>query len=90
MIDKYAARIWRDKIRDVLNNVWDPIGGCPADEYDTYMGKLASMIRSRASDAEILAYLEWAEVEYIGLGPPFNRERGERVVKALRDLGPAP
>ena len=37
-VDKYAARQWREKLRNVLNTVWDPIGGCPPDEYDEYLG----------------------------------------------------
>jgi hypothetical protein len=38
-LDQYAAREWRIRLRGVLNTVWDPIGGCPADESDTYAGK---------------------------------------------------
>jgi len=89
-IDKRASRIWRSQIREVLNRDWDPIGGCPEDEYDAYMGKIASMIRDNASDDELLAYLEWAEVEHIGRGQPFDRQRGLKVIAALRTLGPAP
>ena len=89
-IDKYASRVWRGRIREILNRDWDPIGGCPEDEYDSYMGRIASMIRTGLSDADLLAYLEWAEVEHMGLGGPFNRDRGLRVVAALRGLGSAP
>jgi len=77
------------KIREILNRDWDPIGGCPDDEYEGYAGKLASMIRSGASDNEMLAYLKWAEVEHMGFGR-FDLERGKRVLKGLRALGPAP
>jgi hypothetical protein len=90
MIDKHASRAWRMKIRDIVNRDWDPIGGCPDDEYDGYVGKLASMIRDGASDDEMLAYLKWAEVEHMGLGEPFDHQRGMRVLRALRALGPAP
>jgi len=88
-IDKTASREWRSRIREVLNRDWDPIGDCPPDEYDSYMGKLAVMIRENVSDAELMAYLEWAEVENMGLGQ-FDRERGTKVVAALRKLGPPP
>lgn len=44
-IDKKEARNWHRKIRDVLNRDWDPIGGCPDDEYESYAGKIAAMIR---------------------------------------------
>jgi hypothetical protein len=88
-IAKYASREWRRRIRDVLNREWDPIGGCPEDEYDTYAGKLAAMIRDKASDEDLTRYLEWAEAEHMGFGK-FNSERGRKVVQSLRNLGPAP
>lgn len=89
-INKHASRIWRSRIREILNLDWDPIGGCPEDEYDTYVGKLAAMMREHATDEQLLGYLKWAEVEHIGLGHPFDRERGMKVVAALRALGPPP
>jgi hypothetical protein len=89
-IDKHSSRIWRGRIREILNRDWDPIGGCPEDEYNAYVGKIAAMIHNNATDNELLAYLEWAEVEYIGLAPPFNHERGKKVVAASRGLGPPP
>lgn len=33
-IDKQASRLWRRRIREVLNPNWDPIDGCPEDEYE--------------------------------------------------------
>jgi len=91
-IDKHASRVWRSRLREVLNKDWDPIGGCPEDEYDGYMGKIASMLRDSASDEEILAYFKWAEVENMGLGPEgqFNRDRILSVIVALRKIGPPP
>ena len=86
-MDKKAARHWQEQIRDVLNREWDPIGGCPEDEYYTYADRLTSMLHRGASDDELLQYLEWAEVEDIGLGSRFDAERGRRVVAALRALG---
>ena len=74
-----------------LSAVVPKIGAsCPEDEYNAYLGKIAAMIRNNATDDELLAYLEWAEVEYIELAPPFNHERGKKVVAALRGLGPPP
>ncbi len=66
-IDKEVSRRWRRRIRDVLNTTWDPIGGCPEDEYDTYVGKVAAMIREGTTDAELVAYLRWVELEYMGI-----------------------
>lgn len=91
-IDKHASRVWRSRLRKVLNKDWDPIGGCPEDEYDGYMGKIASMLRDNASDEEMLAYFKWAEVENMGLGSEdqFNRDRILGVIAALRKVGPPP
>lgn len=51
-IDKHALRAWLGRLRDVLNHDWDPIGGCPPDEYDSYMGKIAAMLRGNANRAK--------------------------------------
>lgn len=86
-INKAGIRSWLRAIRATLNQEWAPIEDCPEDEYDTYADKLASMIIHGAEDNELMRYLESAEVEYIGLGPSFDLERGHRVVAALRLLG---
>ena len=89
-MDKYAAREWRARLRDVLNTIWDPIKGCPPDEYDTYNGKIATMVREGASDADLVQYLRWAETENIGLvqnTTPSDDDRRLRTVKAVRELG---
>jgi hypothetical protein len=87
MIDKKVVGLWLRQINDVLNREWDPIGGCPEDEYEAYAGKIAALIRDAASDEKLMSYLEWAEVENMGLGKPFDRERGRKVIAALRQLG---
>ena len=87
-MDRKAARKWLRDVREVLNREWAPIpADVPDDEYESYAGKLAAMLRDKATDGELLDYLAWAEVEHIGLGPPFDRARGEQVVAALRRLG---
>jgi hypothetical protein len=86
-IDKHASRIWRGRIRDILNKDWDPIGGCPADEYDGYVGKVAAMMRDDATDDQLTEYLRWAEAVHMGLGQ-FDTERARRVIALLRALGP--
>lgn len=84
---------WLDGARTILNQQWDPIGlhhMCGlADEYDEFRNLLAVLIRAGASDAMLLAYLEWAEVEWIESGP-VDRERNEVVVAAFRALGRPP
>ncbi len=91
-IDKRAARELMDQIRDILNREWDPIWdhapGSPQDEYDGYIGKIAAFLQRGETDEAILKYLETVEVEDMGLGRPFSRERGIRVVAALRALRP--
>ena len=84
--DKNATALWKRRIRDILNREWDPIGGCPEDEYEGYAGKVAAMIREGASDEQLMSYLEWAEADHMGLGQ-FDRERAQRVITALRNLG---
>jgi hypothetical protein len=89
MIDKKATGLWLRQIIDILNREWDPIGVVTygvEDEYDGYAGKIAALIRSGAADEELSNYLEWAEVERMGLCP-FDRERAIRVIAALRKLG---
>jgi hypothetical protein len=86
-IDKEASRIWRDRIRDVLNQQWDPIGGCPPDEYDSYIDPIAGMLRDNATDDAIMRYLEWAVSVNMGLGR-FAAANARDVIKSLRALGP--
>ena len=93
-VDKHASRAWRSRLREVLNRDWDPIGGCPEDEYDGYMGKIAAMLRDNASDEELIACLNWAEVENMGLGTAeqfdSHRNRILGVIAALRKVGLPP
>jgi hypothetical protein len=85
-IDKHGGRAWRAKLREVLNTTWDPIGGCPEDEYDGYVGKVASMVREGASDDAIRDYLRWAESEHMGFGR-VDSARLERTLAYIRSLG---
>jgi hypothetical protein len=88
-IDKEASRIWRTQIREILNQQWDPIGGCPADEYDGYVGTIAAMVRDNATDEVLTKYLEWAESVHMGLGR-FDPERTRTIIASIRALGTAP
>jgi hypothetical protein len=86
-IDKRASRAWRNHIREVLNRDWDPIGNVPANEYDSYVGAIAAMIRNNASDEELLQFLRRAELKCMGLSDPFNQARALSVIAALRATG---
>lgn len=76
---------WKAAIRGVLNRDWNPIGDCPVDEYDSNAVEVAAMLHSGASDAVLLRYFAWAEVEYLGL-KRFDVERARKVVGELRAL----
>ena len=87
-IDKEASRRWRGRIREVLNTDWDPIGGCPEDEYGDYVGKIAAMMREGAKDEQLIAYLTWAETVHMGIAPRRDLEaRLRNVVDRLRAIG---
>jgi hypothetical protein len=86
-IDKAAVRKYLRAVNDILNTDWDPIGGCPDDEYESYAGQITAMMRDNASDDALVQYLKWAELEHMGLPPPFDATRAHRVVATLRNLG---
>lgn len=91
-VDKAALRHWLRNIRDVLNRDWDPIGvfdideNWPEDEYEGYVGKFATLLRSEADDVQFFEYMQWAELEHMGLSRPFDRMRAKMVVEILRGL----
>jgi hypothetical protein len=85
---------WLARARAILFREWDPIGvsrwdDSLEDEYDYYRDILALLIRSGATDSVLHACLEWAEVEAIELGP-VDHDKNDKVVAALRALGPPP
>jgi hypothetical protein len=99
-VDRKGLSTWLARMRDVLNREWDPIRVLPSDdggnidEYDTYRDKLASMIGAHATDEELVAYLQRAETEWMGLGAPTDVKAHEgalrKVVAAIRALGSPP
>ena len=68
-----AGRIWltiQDEIRSVLNADWDPIGVVGDginDEYDSYIGRIYSLLLSGASEQAIAEHLRTIEVDRMGL-----------------------
>ena len=91
-VDKAALRQWLRNIRDVLNRDWDPIGvfdideNWPEDEYESYVGKFATLLRSEADDEQFFEYMQWAELEHMALSRPFDRTRAKTVIEILRAL----
>jgi hypothetical protein len=78
---------WDARLRHVMNTVWDPIGRCPEDEYDTYAKEVRSLILSGASDESIREYLRFSHAVTIGLNEP-SRDHLDRTITAIRALGP--
>lgn len=77
-----AGRIWltiQDEIRSVLNADWDPIGVVGDginDEYDSYIGRIYSLLLSGASEQDIAQHLLSIEVDWMGLtGTPMDQLR---------------
>ncbi len=89
MIDKKAARIFMGRVRDVVNREWNPIGvpDLPEDEYDAYIGAIASMIQNRSSDEVFLKYMKMVELEEMGLNQ-FNRDNALKVIAKFRTIEP--
>jgi hypothetical protein len=85
-----GGRQWlsiQDSVRSVLNAHWDPIGVADsvADEYDSYIGVIYSMIRLGASRHDLAAHLLQIEADSMGLsGSP--EERRLEVARRLLDL----
>jgi hypothetical protein len=86
-MDKGAVRKLFDCVRDVINREWNPIGvpDLPADEYDSYVGPIASMILHRSNDEALLRYMKWVEVEQMGLSP-FDHDKAVKVIAILRNI----
>ena len=77
------------ELRRLLMEEWDPIGvrGIPeaADEYDGYLGPIASRLREEASAEEIARYLTDVEEERMGLVPsPATRPRNDALARRIR------
>ncbi|MCD9029047.1 hypothetical protein LDO26_12635 [Luteimonas sp. BDR2-5] len=72
-------------IGEVLHYIWDPIGvtGVPQarDEYYGYVRPVFTLLRSRASDADLSAYLEQIVINSMGL--PSHKERSDEAASVL-------
>lgn len=88
--DKHRSRRNKKIVRKLFNEQWDPIGGCPEDEYDTYVAKAyVMMMYDNASQAEIADYLWWVETEYMGMpSHPERRMKCFEIAKKLIEMKP--
>jgi hypothetical protein len=72
-----VAREWREfwrhrgirELRLLLWAAWDPIGGTPLGEYDSYALRIASLLGSRASTSAVAAELGRIRRDELGLEP---------------------
>ena len=89
MIDKIRSRIIRSRIRNVLLNVWDPIGvkdePNAQDEYDGYVGEIYGLLIQKATDQEITDRLLSIVQETMGLDGA-KAEDMTATVRALREI----
>ena len=88
MIEKYESRRIRVEIRNVLMDVWDPIGiknvGAARDEYDGYIGNVYGLLTRGATDEEIAAELLRIERERMELPHPGSTI--DQTITALRTI----
>lgn len=72
------------QVQAILHTEWDPIGGVPLDEYDSYAWPVLNLLMAHAPQGEIAAYLRHTANETIGC--PVPEERLARVVEMLIKL----
>lgn len=72
-------------ISEVLHYLWDPIGvaGVPdaRDEYEGYVDRVLSLLRSAATETEIVDFL--VDIETNGMGLDLPRENSAETVTTL-------
>jgi hypothetical protein len=88
-------KIRLSRLRDLGWRHWDPIGlsgfeggwekSDAADEYDTYLMKVAGMVRRGEGDDAAARYLVEIESEYMGMGMNADTQsRAEATIAAIR------
>jgi hypothetical protein len=71
-------------VRKILNQDWDPIGGVPEDEYDSYVWPVYALLIRNAGRDEVTAYLRWAAD--VNMTCSVSKERLASVVDRLMAL----
>ena len=88
-------KIRLSRLRDIGWRCWDPIGltgidgswqnSAAADEYDSYLVKVAGMVRRNEGDDAAVQYLVWVESEHMGMGKSAGTQsRAEATIAAIR------
>lgn len=82
------ARDLHQSIREILVGDWDPIGiraiAEAADEYDSYVPEIYSMLIKRRSAGDISDFLLWVETEHMGLAA--DRQKTRLVAEKIAGL----
>jgi hypothetical protein len=82
------ARRYHDGIRRILLREWDPIGVADIaeaqDEYDSYVGKIHSMLIRHEPRHKLVDHLWWIEADNMGLAG--NPQRTEAIADRLLGL----
>lgn len=87
--EKEKWRKQRADIRQILMNHWDPIGvrgfEGAEDEYDRYVGEVATALRNNTPISEIEEFLRWVVTDHMGMNAdPANYENLMPRLAALR------
>lgn len=69
------------QVQAILHRDWDPIGGVPLDEYDSYAWPVLKLLMRDAPREEIATYLR--NVADITISCPVPEERLAQVVDSL-------
>lgn len=89
LIEKCDSRLIRIQIRQVLLEVWDPIGvkdePNAQDEYDGYIGRLYDLLIAGAPDSDLTDHLYWAAHDQMGFDAA-RRSDMKTTVEALRNI----
>ena len=87
MIDEYESRRIQEDIRRVLMEIWDPIGvkdePNAKNEYDSYVGKIYTLLANRTTDDQIVEHLLGIVCETMGLEAA-TRDDMSDTLRALR------
>jgi len=93
MIPPVKRKEWREwwrhrgeaELRELLMSEWDPIGVAEfpeaADEYDNYLGPIASRLSRGTPSADVARYLHVVRTRYMEL--PENEAEDARVAQRL-------
>ena len=88
-------KILLGRVRQIGWDEWDPIGirqfgnddwrTDAADEYDSYLLHIVSLLHRGKSEADAIKYLDWVASEHMGLGPRTadQRQASANTVRAV-------